>query len=92
MKYNTSTNATGFRESLTVKFYGDIKIRKPPTDLFGGLELYRELPNMVTRQNAVAQRIYLTPLSMLTSKAAKLFGKVSDKLVKEVCTLRRIIH
>ncbi|XP_048050890.1 stonustoxin subunit alpha-like isoform X2 [Megalobrama amblycephala] len=70
-------------ESISCKFYGDVRLDQNPTTYKEALEVYKKLPTILKEnpQNAVPIKVWLYPLSLLDTKAAKLMREITTHLV-----------
>ncbi|XDV39474.1 hypothetical protein PO909_008718, partial [Leuciscus waleckii] len=70
-------------ENIACTFYGDVRLEQNPTTFMEALEMYKKLPTILKEnpQNAVPIKVWLYPLSLLDSKAAKLEREISTSLV-----------
>ncbi|XDV21762.1 hypothetical protein PO909_026784, partial [Leuciscus waleckii] len=70
-------------ENIACTFHGDVRLEQNPTTYMEALEVYKKLPTILKEnpQNAVPIKVWLYPLSLLDSKAAKLEREISTSLV-----------
>ncbi|KAK9976805.1 hypothetical protein ABG768_022006, partial [Culter alburnus] len=70
-------------ESISCKFYGDVRLDQNPTTYREALEVYKTLPTILKEnpQNAVPIKVWLYPLSLLDTKAAQLVREITTHLV-----------
>ncbi|XP_051743004.1 stonustoxin subunit alpha-like isoform X4 [Ctenopharyngodon idella] len=70
-------------ESITCTFYGDFHLQKSPTTYMEALEVYKKLPTILKEnpKNAVPIKVWLYPLYLLDTKAARLVREISTSLV-----------
>ena len=71
-------------KSFQCKFYGDVLLPKNPTNFEEAMKVYSELPGILAETPPVPLVVYLAPLGMLDSNAAKLTRQLSSNLVQEV--------
>ncbi|XP_062284288.1 cytolytic toxin-alpha-like [Scomber scombrus] len=72
-------------EKFSCKFHGDFLLKKPPTTFQDAVQVYQSLPQLLgtNGENAVPMKVWLLPLVILDSKAAKLVRQISIRLVQE---------
>ncbi|XP_053186872.1 verrucotoxin subunit beta-like [Scomber japonicus] len=72
-------------EKFSCKFHGDFLLKKTPTTFQGAVEVYQSLPQLLgtNGENAVPVKVWLLPLVILDSSAAKLVRQISLELVEE---------
>ncbi|KAL7386873.1 hypothetical protein ABVT39_015024 [Epinephelus coioides] len=72
-------------EKFSCRFFGDFSLQKPPTSFQDAVEVYQSLPKLLgaNRENAVPVKVWLLPLTILDSSAAKLVRQISIRLVHE---------
>ncbi|KAF1383170.1 hypothetical protein PFLUV_G00128520 [Perca fluviatilis] len=72
-------------DKFSCRFFGDFSIQKPPTTFQDAVEVYQSLPNLLgaNGENAVPMKVWLLPLTILDSSAAKLIRQISIRLVQE---------
>ncbi|KAF4075339.1 hypothetical protein AMELA_G00233320 [Ameiurus melas] len=72
-------------ENISVTFHGDFELEQNPTTYKESLEVYKKLPTLMKqRQNkGVPLNVWLYPLTLLDSKAAKLVREINVRLVDE---------
>ncbi len=70
-------------EYITCTFHGDFHLEQNPTMYMEALEVYKNLPKQLKNnpQNAVPIKVWLYPLTLLDSKAARLERKISISLI-----------
>ncbi|KAF4098102.1 hypothetical protein G5714_022110 [Onychostoma macrolepis] len=70
-------------ENITCTFHGDVHLEQNPTKYIEALEVYKKLPNLLKEnpQNAVPIKVWLYPLSLLDTNAARLVREVSTRLI-----------
>ncbi|XP_043085136.1 stonustoxin subunit beta-like [Puntigrus tetrazona] len=70
-------------ETITCTFHGDVHLEQNPTTYLEALEVYKNLPNLLKKnpQNAVPIKVWLYPLCLLDTKAARLERQISDHLI-----------
>ncbi len=73
-------------ETITCTFHGDFHLEKNPTMYMEALEVYKNLPKQLKNnpQNAVPIKVWLYPLTLLDSKAARLEREISASLISNV--------
>ena len=80
---NLNDSEKAMVDTLNCKFYGDFHLDKNPNTFAEAVDLYRKLPSLlgVEKQNAVPKRVYLYPLHLLDSKAARIVREISSSTV-----------
>ncbi|KTF72113.1 hypothetical protein cypCar_00043727, partial [Cyprinus carpio] len=70
-------------ENITCTFHSDVHLEQNPTTYIEALEVYKKLPSLLREnpQNAVPIKVWLYPLSLLNSKAARLVREISTQLI-----------
>ncbi|KAK7149146.1 hypothetical protein R3I94_008678 [Phoxinus phoxinus] len=70
-------------ESIACTFYGDVRLDQNPTTYTETLEVYKKLPTILKEnpENAVPIKVWLYPLSLLDTKAARLEREITTRLV-----------
>uniref|UniRef100_A0A8C1RDV3 SNTX thioredoxin-like domain-containing protein n=1 Tax=Cyprinus carpio TaxID=7962 RepID=A0A8C1RDV3_CYPCA len=70
-------------ENITCTFHSDVHLEQNPTTYIEALEVYKKLPSLLREnpQNAVPVKVWLYPLSLLNSKAARLVREISTQLI-----------
>ncbi|XP_042602133.1 cytolytic toxin-alpha-like [Cyprinus carpio] len=70
-------------ENITCIFHGDFHLEQNPTTYMEALEVYKKLPSLLREipENAVPVKVWLYPLSLLDSKAARLVRDISTRLI-----------
>uniref|UniRef100_A0A8C2EDQ5 Fibronectin type-III domain-containing protein n=1 Tax=Cyprinus carpio TaxID=7962 RepID=A0A8C2EDQ5_CYPCA len=70
-------------ENITCTFHGDVHLQQNPTTYIEALEVYKKLPSLMRAnpQNSVPIKVWLYPLSLLNSKAARLVREISTQLI-----------
>ena len=69
------------------KFHGDVQLQQNPSNFEEAVQAYKDLPRLVKEKDekgypvTVAKKVWLYPLSLLDSKAARLVRKVGDTLI-----------
>ncbi len=71
-------------EKVTVKYYGDVKLDKAPTSFAEASQAARDIPGKVSEATAVAMKVYLLPLSDLSSSATKVVQLVHDAVFDDL--------
>ncbi|XP_067312402.1 stonustoxin subunit beta-like [Pseudorasbora parva] len=76
-------------DSITCTFYGDVRLEQNPTTFTEALEVYKKLPNILKEnpQNAVPIKVWLHPLSLLDTKAARLEREITTRLVSNTADI-----
>ncbi|XP_038135718.1 verrucotoxin subunit beta-like [Cyprinodon tularosa] len=71
---------------FSCKFHGDFLLEKTPTTFQDAVEVYQSLPKLLgaSGENAVPIKVWLLPLTILDSSAAKLVREISVGLIQEV--------
>ncbi|XP_053186855.1 cytolytic toxin-alpha-like [Scomber japonicus] len=72
-------------EKFSCKFHGDFLLKKTPTTFQDAVQVYQSLPQLLgtNGENAVPVKVWLLPLVILDSSAAKLVRQISIRLVQE---------
>ena len=70
-------------EDVSVTFHGDVLLDTIPTTLSEAVEVLKALPPLL-KSGRVPKKVYLYPLSILDSKAAKLVRNISATLIDQV--------
>ncbi|KAK2896119.1 hypothetical protein Q8A73_015607 [Channa argus] len=72
-------------ENFSCRFYGDFSLQKTPTSFQDAVEVYQSLPKLLgaNGENAVPMKVWLLPLTILDSSAAKLVRRISISLVQQ---------
>ncbi|XP_053186874.1 verrucotoxin subunit beta-like [Scomber japonicus] len=72
-------------EKFSCKFHGDFLLKKTPTTFQDAVQVYQSLPQLLgtNGENAVPMKVWLLPLVILDSSAAKLVRQISLELVEE---------
>ncbi|XP_048825982.1 interferon-induced very large GTPase 1-like [Brienomyrus brachyistius] len=80
----TDTDKTT-EEKLSCKFYGDFALEQNPVSYQDAVKIYRTLPGLLGEkgENAVPVRVWLLPLEILDSSAARLVCQISVSLVNQ---------
>jgi len=70
-------------ENIFCTFHGDVHLEQNPTTYMEALEVYKKLPTILKEnpQNTVPIKVWLYPLSLLDTKAARLEREISESLV-----------
>uniref|UniRef100_A0A8C1SF32 Verrucotoxin subunit beta-like n=1 Tax=Cyprinus carpio TaxID=7962 RepID=A0A8C1SF32_CYPCA len=70
-------------EKITCTFHGDVHLEQNPTTYKEAVEVYKKLPTLLKRnpENAVPIKVWLYPLYLLDTKAARLERKISTRLI-----------
>ncbi len=70
-------------ENITCTFHGDVHLEQNPTTYMEALEVYKKLPKQLKEnpENAVPIKVWLYPLSLLDTKAARLEREISTCLI-----------
>ncbi|XP_058625865.1 stonustoxin subunit alpha-like isoform X3 [Onychostoma macrolepis] len=70
-------------ENITCTFHGDFHLEQNPTTYLEALEVYKNLPKQLKAnpQNAVPIKVWLYPLSLLDTNAARLVREISTRLI-----------
>ncbi|XP_043085137.1 neoverrucotoxin subunit beta-like [Puntigrus tetrazona] len=70
-------------ETITCIFHGDVHLEQTPTTYLEAVEVYKNLPNLLKKnpQNAVPIKVWLYPLCLLDTKAARLEREISTRLI-----------
>uniref|UniRef100_A0A6J0U538 Fibronectin type-III domain-containing protein n=1 Tax=Pogona vitticeps TaxID=103695 RepID=A0A6J0U538_9SAUR len=70
-------------ENFSCKFYGDFSLENNPSSFQDAMRVYATLPKMMGTdgEKAVPVRVWLYPLTMLDSKAAKMVREISTALI-----------
>ncbi|XP_072553859.1 interferon-induced very large GTPase 1-like isoform X2 [Paramormyrops kingsleyae] len=72
-------------EKFYCKFYGDFALRQNPVSFQDAVKVYTTLPGLLGEngKNAVPVRVWLLPLEILDSSAARLVRQISVRLINE---------
>ncbi|XP_062285548.1 uncharacterized protein LOC133991095 [Scomber scombrus] len=72
-------------EKFSCKFHGDFLLPKTPTTFQDAVQVYQSLPQLLgtNGENAVPMKVWLLPLVILDSSAAKLVRQISLGLVQK---------
>ncbi|XP_051777831.1 verrucotoxin subunit beta-like isoform X2 [Erpetoichthys calabaricus] len=72
-------------EKIRCTFHGDFYIRELPVDYLTSLDVYKKLPTFLGEdgEHAVPVTVWLYPLSLLDSSAARLMYEISTDLVTQ---------
>ncbi|CAK6979901.1 uncharacterized protein LOC128369826, partial [Scomber scombrus] len=72
-------------EKFSCKFHGDFLLKKSPTTFQDAVQVYQSLPELLgtNGENAVPMKVWLMPLVILDSSAAKLVRQISLGLVQK---------
>ncbi|XP_048825987.1 uncharacterized protein LOC125704464 isoform X2 [Brienomyrus brachyistius] len=72
-------------EKLSCKFYGDFALKQTPVSFQDAVKIYTTLPGLLGEkgENAVPVRVWLLPLEILDSSAARLVRQISVRLINE---------
>ncbi|XP_048825985.1 uncharacterized protein LOC125704463 isoform X2 [Brienomyrus brachyistius] len=72
-------------EKLSCKFYGDFALKQTPVSYQDAVKIYTTLPGLLGEkgENAVPVRVWLLPLEILDSSAARLVRQISVSLVNQ---------
>ncbi len=70
-------------ENITCTFHGDFHLEQNPTTYMEALEVYKNLPKQLKENsdNAVPIKVWLYPLSLLDTNAARLVREISTRLI-----------
>ncbi|KAI7803967.1 putative verrucotoxin subunit beta-like [Triplophysa rosa] len=70
-------------ENISCKFHGDFHLEQKPTTYMEALQVYKQLPNLLkdNPQNVIPVKVWLYPLHLLDTQAARLVRDVSTSLV-----------
>ncbi|XP_073683617.1 neoverrucotoxin subunit alpha-like [Garra rufa] len=70
-------------ENITCTFHGDFHLEQSPTTYMEALNVYKRLPTLLKEnpQNAVPVKVWLYPLHLLDTKAARLEREISTNLI-----------
>ncbi|KAG7315941.1 hypothetical protein KOW79_020807 [Hemibagrus wyckioides] len=88
-------------ENISVTVYGDIELEENPTTFKEALEVYKKAPALMKQQQdkGVPLTVWLYPLNLLDSKAAKLVREISlsqvcetESLLEELGEMERICN
>nr|AAI54126.1 LOC100007703 protein [Danio rerio] len=64
-------------EKISCTYHGDINPGQSPTTFEEAIKLYKDLPNLLNQQNAVPVKVWLYPLHLLNSAAARVEREIS---------------
>ncbi|XP_051572430.1 neoverrucotoxin subunit alpha-like [Myxocyprinus asiaticus] len=70
-------------ENISCTFYGDFQLQQNPTTYMEALQVYKQLPTLLkdNPQNVVPVKVWLYPLHLLDTKAAKFVREISTSLI-----------
>uniref|UniRef100_A0A672KKT2 Stonustoxin subunit beta-like n=1 Tax=Sinocyclocheilus grahami TaxID=75366 RepID=A0A672KKT2_SINGR len=70
-------------EKIACSFHGDISLKQNPTTYMEALTLFKELPALVKEnpQNMVPIKVWLYPLNLLDTRAARMEREISTSVV-----------
>ncbi|KAI7797421.1 putative verrucotoxin subunit beta-like [Triplophysa rosa] len=70
-------------ENISCTFYGDFLLAQNPTTYMEALQVYKELPKLLkdNPENVVPIKVWLYPLHMLNTQAARLMTEISTSLL-----------
>ncbi|KAI5089922.1 verrucotoxin subunit beta-like, partial [Silurus meridionalis] len=70
-------------ENISVTFYGDFELEESPTTYKEALDVYKKLPFLIKKQQnkGIPLTVWLFPLKLMDSNAAKLLKEISMSLV-----------
>ncbi|KAL1276278.1 hypothetical protein QQF64_035901 [Cirrhinus molitorella] len=69
-------------EKIACTFHGDISLKQNPTTYMEALTLFKELPTLVKEnQNMVPIKVWLYPLNLLDTRAARMMREISTSIV-----------
>ncbi|XP_048825998.1 uncharacterized protein LOC125704469 [Brienomyrus brachyistius] len=87
LKLTDTDRAT--EEKLSCKFYGDFALKQTPVSFQDAVKIYTTLPGLLGEkgENAVPVRVWLLPLEILDSSAARLVRQISVRLINETQSL-----
>ncbi|KAL0195186.1 hypothetical protein M9458_008758, partial [Cirrhinus mrigala] len=68
-------------ENITCTFHGDVHVQQNPTSYMNAVELYKKLPSLIKQDNTVPIKVWLYPLCLLNTKAAKLENEIGTRLL-----------
>ncbi|XP_067280255.1 neoverrucotoxin subunit beta-like isoform X2 [Pseudorasbora parva] len=69
-------------ESIACTFYSDVHLDQKPTTYMEALEVFKKLPNIL-KENEVPIKVWLYPLSLIDTTAARLEREISTLLVSK---------
>ncbi|XP_031159417.2 uncharacterized protein LOC116052744 [Sander lucioperca] len=72
-------------DTFSCRFFGDFSLQKSPTTFQDAVEVYQSLPKLLgaNGENVVPMKVWLLPLTIIDSSAAKLVHQISARLVQE---------
>ncbi|XP_072553866.1 uncharacterized protein [Paramormyrops kingsleyae] len=72
-------------DKLSCKFYGDFALKQNPVSFQDAVKVYTALPALLGEKggNAVPVRVWLLPLEILDSSAARIVRQISVRLINE---------
>ncbi|KAG2460270.1 STXA protein, partial [Polypterus senegalus] len=82
-------------KNIRCTFHGDFYIRELPVDYLTALDVYKKLPSFLGEdgEHAVPVTVWLYPLSLLDSSAARLMYEISTDLVTQAeCVLDSLLE
>ncbi|XP_067303170.1 neoverrucotoxin subunit alpha-like [Pseudorasbora parva] len=73
-------------DSVDCRFHGDFHLHQNPTTYTEAVDVFKKLPTILKEnpQNAVPIKVWLYPLSLLDSRAAKLEREITTRLVTNI--------
>uniref|UniRef100_A0A3B3Q7U0 Uncharacterized protein n=1 Tax=Paramormyrops kingsleyae TaxID=1676925 RepID=A0A3B3Q7U0_9TELE len=83
LKLTDSDKAT--IDKLSCKFYGDFALKQNPVSFQDAVNVYTTLPGLLGEkgENTVPVRVWLLPLEILDSSAARIVRQISVRLISE---------
>ncbi|XP_072574573.1 uncharacterized protein [Paramormyrops kingsleyae] len=83
LKMTDSDKATV--DKLSCKFYGDFALKQNPVSFHDAVDAYKTLPTLLGEkgENAVPVRVWLLPLEILDSSAARIVRQISVRLINQ---------
>ncbi|XP_072574574.1 uncharacterized protein [Paramormyrops kingsleyae] len=83
LKMTDSDKATV--DKLSCKFYGDFALKQNPVSFQDAVKVYTILPDLLGEngENAVPVRVWLLPLEIIDSSAARIVRQISVRLINE---------
>ncbi|ROL51260.1 Verrucotoxin subunit beta [Anabarilius grahami] len=73
-------------EKISCTFHGDVHLKQNPTTYMEALDLYKQLPTLVKEnpENVVPIKVWLYPLHLLETNAARLEREISSSAVSNI--------
>ncbi|XP_057183269.1 cytolytic toxin-alpha-like [Triplophysa rosa] len=81
-------------ENISCTFHGDFHLEQNPTTYMEALQVYKQLPNLLkdNPQNVIPVKVWLYPLHLLDTQAARLVRDVSTSLVSKTEAVMEVLE